>query len=124
MGLLGRNGMGKSTIISILSGNLKPNLGNYTLPPEWSDILKNFHGTELKSHFEKIANGQIRASIKPQQVYNLAKVFNGTTKELLETYNDRNVIPDLVRELGLQNSMENKLSELSGGELQRLASTV
>jgi len=116
--------MGKSTIVNILSGNLKPNLGNYATPPEWDDILKNFHGTELKSHFEKIANGQIRASIKPQQVYNLAKVFNGTTKELLEKYDERNVIPDLVRELGLQNSMENKISELSGGELQRLAIAV
>ena len=124
IGLLGRNGMGKSTIVNILSGNLKPNLGNYATPPEWDDILKNFHGTELKSHFEKIANGQIRASIKPQQVYNLAKVFNGTTKELLEKYDERNVIPDLVRELGLQNSMENKISELSGGELQRLAIAV
>ena len=124
IGLLGRNGMGKSTIVNILSGNLKPNLGSYASPPEWSDILKNFHGTELKSHFEKIANGQIKASIKPQQVYNLAKVFNGTAKELLEKYDERNIMSDLVRELGLQNSMENKLSELSGGELQRLAIAV
>ncbi|MGQ0638305.1 MAG: ribosome biogenesis/translation initiation ATPase RLI [Nitrososphaerota archaeon] len=124
MGLLGRNGMGKSTIISILSGNLKPNLGNYTSPPEWDDILKYFHGTELKSHFEKISNGQIKVSIKPQQVYNLARVFTGTARELLEKYDERNVMPDLVRELGLQNSMENRVGELSGGELQRLAVAV
>ena len=108
MGLLGRNGMGKTTIVSILSGNLKPNLGNYASPPDWSDILKYFHGTELKSHFEKISNGQIKASIKPQQVYNLAKVFTGTAGELLEKYDERNVMPDLVRELGLQNSIDRK----------------
>lgn len=124
LGLLGRNGMGKTTIINILSGNLKPNLGNYTSPPDWSDILKYFHGTELKSHFEKISNGQLKASIKPQQVYNLAKVFNGTAKELLEKYDERNVTQELVRTLGLQNSLENKLNELSGGELQRLAVAV
>ncbi len=124
MGLLGRNGMGKTTIISILSGNLKPNLGNYTSPPEWNDILKYFHGTELKSHFEKISNGQIKVSIKPQQVYNLTRVFTGTARELLEKYDERNVMPDLVRELELQNSMENRLGELSGGELQRLAVAV
>lgn len=124
MGLLGRNGMGKTTIISILSGNLKPNLGNYTSPPEWNDILKYFHGTELKSHFEKISNGQIKVSIKPQQVYNLTRVFTGTARELLEKYDERNVMPDLVRELELQNSMENRLGELSGGELQRLTVAV
>ena len=124
VGLLGRNGMGKSTVIGILSGTLKPNLGNYNSPPEWDDILKNFQGTELKSHFEKIANGQISVSIKPQQVYNLAKVFDGTAKELLAKYDERNLVPELVTELGLQNAMENRLNELSGGELQRLAIAV
>ena len=124
VGLLGRNGMGKSTVIGILSGTLKPNLGNYDSPPEWDDILKNFQGTELKSHFEKISNGQISVSIKPQQVYNLAKVFDGTAKELLAKYDERNLVPELVMELGLQNAMENRLNELSGGELQRLAIAV
>lgn len=124
VGLLGRNGMGKSTVVGILSGTLKPNLGNYNSSPEWDDILKNFQGTELKSHFEKIANGQISVSIKPQQVYNLAKVFDGTAKELLAKYDERNLVPELVMELGLQNAMENRLNELSGGELQRLAIAV
>jgi ATP-binding cassette, sub-family E, member 1 len=124
MGLLGRNGIGKSTVVSILSGNLKPNLGNYSSPPEWSDVLKHFHGTELKVHFEKIANNDLKASIKPQQVYNLAKVFDGTAKELLEKYDERNKIPELVQELGLQNALDNKITDLSGGELQRIAVAV
>ena len=29
VGLLGKNGIGKSTIVNILSGNLRPNFGNY-----------------------------------------------------------------------------------------------
>jgi ATP-binding cassette subfamily E protein 1 len=124
MGLLGRNGIGKSTVVNILSGNLRPNLGNYDSPPEWSDILKHFHGTELKSHFEKIANNGLKASIKPQQVYNLAKVFDGTAKELLEKYDERNKVHDLVQELGLQNALDTRISDLSGGELQRIAVAV
>ena len=124
VGLLGRNGMGKSTVINILSGNLKPNLGNYSEPPEWDEILKYYGGTELKSHFEKIKDGNIRASIKPQQVYNVAEAFDGTTKELLDKYDERGVSGELVKELGLTNSMENHLKELSGGELQRLAVAV
>ncbi len=124
MGLLGRNGIGKSTVVGILSGNLRPNLGNYATPPEWSQILKHFQGTELKPHFEKIANNELKASIKPQQVYNLAKVFDGNAKELLEKYDERGKARDLIQQLGLQNSLENKITDLSGGELQRIAVAV
>ena len=124
MGLLGRNGIGKSTVVGILSGNLRPNLGNFSSPPEWSQILKHFQGTELKPHFEKIANNELKASIKPQQVYNLAKVFDGTAKELFEKYDERGKAKELVQQLGLQNSLENRLTDLSGGELQRIAVAV
>ena len=121
IGLLGRNGMGKSTVVNILSGNLKPNLGRYENPPEWDEVLKHYGGTELKSHFEKIKNKQLRASIKPQQVHHVAQAFDGTGKELMEKYDERGVSRELIKELGLENSMEQNLKELSGGELQRLA---
>jgi len=121
VGLLGRNGMGKSTVINILSGNLKPNLGRYENPPEWDEILKYYSGTELKQHFEKIEQKQIRASIKPQQVHHIAQAFDGTGKELIDKYDERGVSRELIKELGLENSMEQSLKELSGGELQRLA---
>ncbi|MBI5146967.1 MAG: ribosome biogenesis/translation initiation ATPase RLI [Thaumarchaeota archaeon] len=124
VGLLGRNGMGKSTVVSILSGNLKPNLGNYENPPEWDEILKSFAGTELKTHFEKIKSQEIKAAIKPQQVYHVAEVFDGTAKELLDKYDQRNVTQDLIRQLSLENSVEHHVKELSGGELQRLAVAV
>jgi len=121
VGLLGRNGMGKSTVVNILSGNLKPNLGRFENPPEWNEILKHYSGTELKQHFEKIEQKKIRASIKPQQVHHIAQAFDGTGKELLDKYDERGVSRELIRELGLENSMEQSLKELSGGELQRIA---
>ena len=121
VGLLGRNGMGKSTVVNILSGKLKPNLGKYENPPEWDEIFKHYSGTELKQHFQKIEKNEIRASIKPQQIHHLAEAFDGTGNELLDKYDERGVTRELVRELGLQNSMEQSLKELSGGELQRIA---
>ena len=124
IGLLGRNGMGKSTVINILSGNLKPNLGKYDEPPEWDEILKFYSGTELKSHFEKIKDNQISASIKPQQVYNISQVFDGTGKELLEKYDERGIMNQLIKTLDLENSVGQNVKELSGGELQRLAVAV
>jgi ATP-binding cassette, sub-family E, member 1 len=62
VGLLGKNGMGKSTIVNILSGNLRPNFGSYDNELTTEEIVKRFQGTEFKSHFEKVLNGTVRAS--------------------------------------------------------------
>src|ERR671929_247308 len=124
VGLLGRNGIGKSTIVNILSGNLKPNFGSYDKETTYEQIIKYFHGTELKSHFEKIASGNMRASIKPQLVYLIPKAFKGTTKELLKKYDERKVADKLIQQLGLQNILDRDIAQLSGGELQRLAVAV
>ena len=121
VGLVGRNSMGKSTIVNILSGNMKPNLGKYDQEISWDEILKYYQGTEMKSHFEKIANGTMRASIKPQLVYLIPKAFKGTPKELLKRYDERKVTDKLVPQLGLQNILDRDIAQLSGGELQRLA---
>ncbi len=124
VGLVGRNGMGKSTIVNILSGTVKPNLGKYEGDQPWDKVLKYFQGTELKAHFDKIANGQLRASIKPQLVYMIPKAFKGTPKELLAKYDERKVADKLIDELGLQAILSRDISTLSGGELQRLAVAV
>jgi ATP-binding cassette subfamily E protein 1 len=121
VGLLGRNGMGKSTIVNILSGNLKPNFGKYESEPTWNDVIGNFQGTEMKTHFERLASGEIRSSIKPQLVYLISKAFKGTVRELIDRYDQRNVSEELIPKLGLENVLHRKLEELSGGELQRLA---
>jgi ATP-binding cassette subfamily E protein 1 len=125
VGLVGRNGMGKSTIVNVLSGSMKPNLGKYDQQEvSWDEVLKYYQGTELKSHFEKIASGNMRASIKPQLVYLIPKAFKGTTKELLKKYDERKVVDKLIQQLSLQNILDRDIAQLSGGELQRLAVAV
>jgi ATP-binding cassette subfamily E protein 1 len=49
LGLVGTNGIGKSTALKILSGKLKPNLGRFDNPPDWEDVIKHFRGSELQS---------------------------------------------------------------------------
>jgi ATP-binding cassette subfamily E protein 1 len=48
LGLVGTNGIGKSTALKILAGKLKPNLGMFDNPPDWQDILTYFRGSELQ----------------------------------------------------------------------------
>lgn len=121
VGLLGRNGMGKTTIVDILAGNTKPNFGLYDQDISWDEVITRFQGTEFKSHFEKIAGGELLVSIKPQHVYMIPKAFKGTTRDLLQKYNERNVLDELVSDLDLKYALDRNVSELSGGELQRLA---
>jgi ATP-binding cassette subfamily E protein 1 len=123
-GLVGRNGMGKSTIINLLSGNIKPNFGNFDKSLDWSDIIDKIPNIELRKHFEKISTKSLKTSIKPQLVYLIPKIFKGTVSELLKKYDERNTRDLLIDELGLKNSLTKNISTLSGGELQRVAVAV
>lgn len=124
VGLVGKNGVGKSTSINILSGAIKPNLGNYENPPDWSDILDAFRGTELRNHLEAISRGESRCSVKPQAIYMIPRAWQKSVRELLDKYDDMGTADDLTRSLGLSESLDRQPSELSGGELQRLAVAV
>ena len=43
VGILGPNGMGKSTAINLLSRSIQPNLGDWTInSAEWKDIIESF----------------------------------------------------------------------------------
>ncbi|MGD0329438.1 MAG: ribosome biogenesis/translation initiation ATPase RLI [Nitrososphaeria archaeon] len=123
VGLLGRNGVGKSTVINIMSGLLKPNLGRVP-EPTWEDVLTYFKGTALKDHFEKIVNNQLKVSVKPQAVYNLVKVWSGDGLSLLKMMDHRGASDDLISQLNLRESITKSVSQLSGGELQRLSIAV
>ncbi len=125
VGLVGKNGVGKSTALNILSGTLVPNMGKYDEPPSWDHIIDQFQGTELRSHFESIANGYLRVSIKPQAVYLIPNVWTGTVRELLQkTAGDSRDISEISDDLSLGESLDRNVSELSGGELQRTAVAV
>lgn len=123
VGLLGRNGMGKSTVVGILSGTLTPNLGRYEDPPGWDAVLDYYAGTELKSHFESVLGGA-RVSIKPQQVHQVARAFDGTGAQLVEKYGDPGRAGAVTEQLGLDGVLGRSTSEMSGGELQRLSVAV
>ena len=38
LGLVGTNGIGKSTALKVLGGKLKPNLGRFESPPDWQEV--------------------------------------------------------------------------------------
>lgn len=120
-GLVGPNGAGKTTALRILAGEIKPNLGKYNNPPDWSEIIRFYRGSELQGYFEKMEAGKLKVIHKPQYITKLPNVVKGEVKQLLQKADERGVSKELMKELGLTNVADRDISVLSGGELQRVA---
>lgn len=126
LGLVGENGIGKSTALGILAGNIKPNFGDLkNLEPDWEEIVQHYRGTEIQAYFMKLKDGEIKAAHKVQyvdaitktdkRVDTLATIFQKRKKKAPELYNR------VVQMMELENLLERQLGNLSGGELQRFA---
>ncbi|MFN3527811.1 MAG: ATP-binding cassette domain-containing protein, partial [Candidatus Altarchaeaceae archaeon] len=128
IGIVGRNGTGKSTILKILSGNLKINLGNFDKDLEFDEIIEYFRGKEIQKFFIEISNfikdKKNYASYKPQYVEGLRKILKGNVSQIIENLKKKtNSIIDkekLLKDLGI-DFLNKNIDELSGGELQKLA---
>ncbi|KAG7806894.1 hypothetical protein KL921_004688 [Ogataea angusta] len=125
LGLVGTNGIGKSTALKILAGKEKPNLGRYDDPPDWEDILKHFRGSELQNYLTKVLEDNIKAIIKPQYVDNIPRAIKGPLNkvgELIKAKLERqDAAKQVIDTLELKGILKREVSKLSGGELQRFA---
>jgi ATP-binding cassette subfamily E protein 1 len=118
-GILGVNGIGKSTAVKILSGQIMPNLGNKDTT--WDDVYKFFAGSELQDYMRRVSKKEMKTAQKPQYIDLIPKAFKGKVVDLLRRTDERKIFDEVVRELDLQVILDRDISELSGGELQRVA---
>jgi len=121
VGLIGANGVGKSTALELLSGRLKPNLGRYEEEVGWEEIIKQFKGQELQNYFESLRKKGVKVSYKPQMVDRLPDVFKETVREFLKRNDERKRFEEAVDSFELRECLDRKIENLSGGELQRMA---
>ncbi|KAI3448966.1 hypothetical protein Pfo_005631 [Paulownia fortunei] len=121
LGLVGKNGIGKSTALKILAGKLKPNLGRLNNPPDWQEILTHFRGSELQNYFIRFLEENLKAIIKPQYVDDIRKSVEGSVGQLLDDKDEKGIKAELCHDLDLDMLVERNVKDLSGGELQRFA---
>ncbi|KAJ5562012.1 hypothetical protein N7461_000773 [Penicillium sp. DV-2018c] len=103
LGLVGTNGIGKSTALKILSGKLKPNLGHY---------------------FTKILEDNLKAVVKPQYVDQIPRAVKGPVQQVQELIMARAALgneDEIMEVLELRQVAQRDIGHLSGGELQRFA---
>ncbi|MFB6101848.1 MAG: ribosome biogenesis/translation initiation ATPase RLI [Haloplanus sp.] len=120
-GLLGPNGIGKSTAVHALAGELVPNLGQYDTEPDWETVLDRYRGTALQTYLERLMNDEVSVARKPQYIDRIPDRFDGTTSDLLAGTDERGVVDDLIDRLSIRPVIDQPIDTLSGGELQRVA---
>ena len=141
LGLVGENGIGKSTALNIISGKYKPNFGDYRpeFEPKAEDIIQHYRGSDLQNYFISLYNNEeILVSHKIQYVDAINKTDKkeSTIFELVEKYKtkvkaDKPLYENsqaqrahyeyILNTLELNHLLEKPLMNLSGGELQRFA---
>ncbi|MBE6526140.1 MAG: ATP-binding cassette domain-containing protein, partial [Thermoplasmata archaeon] len=120
-GILGPNGIGKTTAIKMLSGIEIPNLGNYNEPASKEKVLEYYAGTEMHEYLKAVYEGKIKTAMKPQYVDKLPLTVKGVVRDLLDKVQERMTTEEAAEKLDLTEVLDRDLTKLSGGELQRLA---
>ena len=121
LGLLGQNGIGKTTALKILSGEIKLNMGNYKEPPDWPQLIQHFRGSTLQEYFQKLSDDKLKVVHKPQYVDKIPRVVSGQVGDLLEKVDERDKLGPITERLQLKPVWDRTLEVLSGGELQTVA---
>ena len=122
VGILGPNGIGKSTAINLLSGTFRPNLGDWeNSSPDWDEVISTFPRGELRDYLGMVSTGEVSIAVKPQYIDKLPRIFDGEVRELLARVDDRGEMENYTELMGISHILDRKLGDLSGGELQRVA---
>lgn len=121
VGIIGRNGIGKSSALNILSGELVPNSGDFNNKGVKESVIERYKGSILGDYFKALYDGKIKVSYKPQRIELIPKVFDGTVKELLDKVDETGDSEEFSKKLDLEKLWDRDVKNLSGGELQKLA---
>lgn len=118
-GIVGKNGIGKTTALGILSRKIMPNFGELR-EHKWEEVIPRLSISQRR-YFEAAGEKQ-KLSMKVQNVDQIRKAAaRSTVDSLLSRMDERNAKEALVEKFGLAPILKRKISQLSGGELQKVS---
>jgi len=126
-GLCGPNGIGKTTVLNIISGKLKPNFGNSSLKSnqiQWKEVITKVKESEMRNHFLSLSRNDRKIAYKQQVLRVLFEKYQG--KKVIDILNVENEVSSsffkkIQEYLDIRAFSNRILEQCSGGELQRFA---
>ncbi|MCP4760823.1 MAG: ribosome biogenesis/translation initiation ATPase RLI [archaeon] len=125
-GLCGPNGIGKSTMLNILSMIMKPNFGEFDVDLKknnWKNIATQIRDSNIRNHFIDNEINRTNISYKLQVLKVLFEKYKDlTVSDILESSSIDKKFKNMVfSSLDIQTIENRYLEQCSGGELQRFA---
>ena len=124
IGIVGANGVGKTTLIDILSNQTRPNFENFSKTFTDKEIINKFRGTVLQDYLKDLYGNKLTFSIKEQKIKQKIPKKIITVKNFLKSKSiDLDIInplPESYYFLEINKIIDLNLQTLSGGELQKL----
>lgn len=112
VGVLGKSGSGKSTLFNLLAGFLNPNEGSIFFKD--NDIT-----------FLKPPQRNISILFQDHNNFNHLSIFEniilGIDPDMKQTQNNFKIVKDIMKKVSLNIDLQKKVSDLSGGEQQRVS---
>tara|TARA_Y100000385_G_C13028482_1_gene609587 strand:- start:338 stop:964 length:627 start_codon:yes stop_codon:yes gene_type:complete len=114
--ILGQSGCGKTTLLHLLSGLLKPNSGDVNIENEdiskmSGAVLDNFRGANIGIVFQ---TAHFIEALTVKENLTLTQTLAGKSKDV-------DKIKKLLADLGVESKLNAKLNALSVGEKQRVS---
>jgi len=127
LGLLGSNGIGKSTVLRVLSGAIVPNFNKHTAAADQAasqkEVIKYFAGTEMQQYLRRLYSARGLTVAWKQQAIDVTGEERATSRTAAETlcaFQTHASYQIVHGTLELAAIAKKPLDTMSGGELQRL----
>lgn len=115
--LIGLNGMGKTTLIDLISGKIKPKSGDISVQRDDGSYITGNRGENLFALIPQDIIDPMYLTVR--ETVSLARFDPSSMWKIRLNYDDEKLISKSIELCGMIDIQDRKFSELSGGEKQR-----